>query len=552
MGSTNKVQLMAFGGIPVHPSGVETGDRRGPNTRRFAVALVAAIFACGLAGSLSGTASAAPAKKKCPKGKVALVQDGKRTCAAAARFRQRATPPPSPRATLVEQLLSGGPVPLRMKNGKPARPAPPKALVSAVSKQYLTGEAQLVASLRAALAKTGNARSHELGFTGSTITKSADGTSATGSIGFGGSEAGHAISGSIQISADVSGRLDVGFDATVADPTGATKSTGFTSRDILKRGQECPTADGRLRADGGSDASSRSGETFGSKQVKLGGVRTSTTSSSKSTAQVQFGPNGKAKPFTFSVSTSLDSARSAQVLAFFSSRTRAVGSGTMTGTLDPATGKVSGATVTISARTSGHEQGTASADAAIRAQMEKALNDEVGRLLEKTRNAEKNCGGPYKVILALKTDSQFATHSASGIMNATLVATKSAPGVFKGSLPASYQNLVFTSKSDCAYINPVAGSSTFDVTITVGEDGSLRVVWSPGAGSTTTASVQCPGDPPATIPGQPGPTLLMPTPTEFELPNVGGQRAISGGFQSGGDGWTHSGTITVKRASATP
>ena len=197
------------------------------------------------------------------------------------------------------------------------------------------------------------------------------------------------VSGSVQMGGNVSGRFDVGFDLTVADPTGATKTTGLTARDILKRSQECPAADGKLTATSGHDVSARTGETFGSKKVKLGTIRESTTSSAKSSAKVQFGADGKAQPFTFTVSASYDSARSAQVLAFFSSRTRAVGTGTMTGTLDPATGQVSGATVTTSARTSGHEQGKASADAAMRVLMETLLKEELGRLLDKIRDAEK-------------------------------------------------------------------------------------------------------------------------------------------------------------------
>ena len=90
----------------------------------------------------------------------------------------------------------------------------------------------------------------------------------------------------------------------------------------------------------------------------------------------------------------------------------------------------------------------------------------------------------------------------------------------------------------------------------MGADGFLQVKWSAGDGSAdalvTTATVQCPGDPdrPPPVPGQPGPRLLAPTPTEFGLVNAGGQRFIGGGFEEGGDGWTHDGTITVKRVTS--
>jgi hypothetical protein len=507
-----------------------------------------------LAASLVGGPSSAAPPKKCPKGKVARVTDGKRACVPAARFRQRATPPPSATASLVQQTIAGGPITLRLKNGKPARPPLPKAVVNAVSRQYVAGEAQLITSVQEALTRTPNARSHELALTGATVSKSADGTSATGTIGFGGSASGHVISGKIEIGANASGQLNLGFDLTVADPTGATKSTGLTARDILKRGQECPGADGNLPVKGGHDVSSRSGETFGSKRVHLGTVRETTTSAATSGAQVKFGPDGKAQPFAFTVSATYDSSRSAQVLAFFSGRTRAVGSGTMTGTLDPATGKVSGATVTTNARTSGYGKGQAAADAEVRALMEKALNEEAGRLLKKVREAEKNCGGPYEVTLSLKTDSTFATHTASGTLNAKLTATKSTPGEFKGSVPVAYENVTYASTLGCTYHTIVGTGATFEATITVDPDGSLKVKWSAGDGSaglSTSATIQCPPSPPdpppPPIPGQPGPRLMMPAPTEFALPLTGGERAIGGGFQGGSDGWTHSGTITVKR-----
>ena len=60
-----------------------------------------------------------------------------------------------------------------------------------------------------------------------------------------------------------------------------------------------------------------------------------------------------------------------------------------------------------------------------------------------------------------------------------------------------------------------------------------------------TASVVCPDAP--VIPGQPGPSLVNPLPTTFEMPVAGGQQAISGGVLSGGQGFAHSGTITIAR-----
>ena len=80
--------------------------------------------------------------------------------------------------------------------------------------------------------------------------------------------------------------------------------------------------------------------------------------------------------------------------------------------------------------------------------------------------------------------------------------------------------------------------------------GRLRVTWDPeasGGPPTGTATVTCPTMPPVPVPGFPGPSLVNPAPASFELPVDGGPQAISGGIQSGSQGWTHSGTLIVTR-----
>ncbi len=521
--------------------------------RRVTFVLLVTALVAGL--SAGSVVPADGAVKKCPKGKVTRVVNGKRTCASPARFRQRATPPPSAAAAQVRQVLAGGATELRLRNGRLAKPPLPASVVNAVSRQYLEAEAQLVAALQNALARKTAARPHELGVTGGTVTTAPDGLSATATVGFGGDAGGHAVSGKLEFTGKASGRLDVGFDLTVADPSGATKTTGLTARDIMSRSQACPDATGKLPITRNGDATARTGETFGSKRVHLGTVREATTSTAKSRAQVTFGPDGKAKPFTFTTTVSYDSARTAQVLAFFSRRTRVVGTGTMTGTLDPATGKVTGATVTTTARATGFDTAQAAANADARALMERLLNEEVGRLLDDVRTAEKDCTGPFQVTLAAKTDAQFATHSASGSLNATLLATKNAAGQFTGSVPIAYEGVTFASTIGCAYHTILSPAATFDATITIGTDGFLTVKWNVGDGSAgsmaTSATVQCPpvfpDPPPPPVPGQPGPQMILPAPIEFGLVGSGGERAIGGGFQDGGSGWTHTGTITVKR-----
>ena len=167
------------------------------------------------------------------------------------------------------------------------------------------------------------------------------------------------------------------------------------------------------------------------------------------------------------------------------------------------------------------------------------------------RLLDQICGGSYDINAALHTDGTFATHSASGALNATLTANgtaarKAPPRSFVGATAAGYQDVTFTSKiSPCTYTNdPVApGSLAFDLSITPA--GRLHVSWGGSTSLQATAGVLCPDAPP--IPGQAGPSLIAPSPIDFELPVNGGRQAVGGGFVSAGDGWIHPGTITIKR-----
>ena len=167
------------------------------------------------------------------------------------------------------------------------------------------------------------------------------------------------------------------------------------------------------------------------------------------------------------------------------------------------------------------------------------------------RLLDQICGGSYDINVALRTDATFATHDASGTLNATLTANgsptaKAPPSVFTGTTTASYQNVIFISKiSPCTYANDptVPGNLSFDLAIT--QAGRLHVSWAGSATLDAKASVLCPETSP--IAGQVGPSLLAPSPIAFELPVDGGQQAVAGGFTAGGDGLVHSGTITITR-----
>lgn len=165
------------------------------------------------------------------------------------------------------------------------------------------------------------------------------------------------------------------------------------------------------------------------------------------------------------------------------------------------------------------------------------------------RLVDQMCGGTYDINVALHTDAAFATHTASGALNATLTARGTGTGTapptaFVATTAAGYEGVTFRSTMGCAYVDILTppGILSFDLSIT--SAGRLRVAWDGTAALQATASVLCPDSP--AIPGQVGPSLIGPTPIAFELPVDGGQQPVAGGL-SGGDGWVHSGIITIAR-----
>ena len=166
------------------------------------------------------------------------------------------------------------------------------------------------------------------------------------------------------------------------------------------------------------------------------------------------------------------------------------------------------------------------------------------------------CSGRYDVALALRTDSTFVSHIASGTVSAVLTATgtRSASGApptrFTGSGPLGYENLSFIPSNECALSSPVGHPGSWSVVLEVTAAARVRVTWDPeasGGPPRGTATITCPGIPPVPVPGTAGPILVAPAPMTFELPVEGGQRTIAGGIQGGSQGWAHSGTITVTR-----
>jgi hypothetical protein len=167
------------------------------------------------------------------------------------------------------------------------------------------------------------------------------------------------------------------------------------------------------------------------------------------------------------------------------------------------------------------------------------------------RAEKETCG--YTASLSVNGQGIFATHEGSGRLAVGVTTASAGAGRWTGTSPAAWESLVFTSKIDCPYVSPVSGG-TFTVDLALTDAGRLQVTWTTDAGGgMATASVDCPpqdGDPPydpPPIPGQPGPSLVGAGPTSFELPAEGGSQPITGGVQSGGQGFFNDGVLTVTR-----
>ncbi|MEI2702967.1 MAG: hypothetical protein V9E83_11270 [Baekduia sp.] len=169
----------------------------------------------------------------------------------------------------------------------------------------------------------------------------------------------------------------------------------------------------------------------------------------------------------------------------------------------------------------------------------KDLNEELCKLTD-----------TYEVTLHLDGAATFATHSGGGTLDAKLTVKRAGKKsrIYRGSGTLGWSGTSYASKlAGCSYISPLEPSAPWAVTITNVGDGSILVEWTHEPGDLATSSVLCPDDPtPPPIPGQPGPSLIQTTPESFQLPVAGGVQAMGGGFSQGGDGWTNSGTMTVR------
>ena len=164
--------------------------------------------------------------------------------------------------------------------------------------------------------------------------------------------------------------------------------------------------------------------------------------------------------------------------------------------------------------------------------------------------------GECRLEVFLKVDGRVETVEYTGRgrvdLSFMLQPAGPAPGAapdgrhWTGTAPVEWKDMTFAPKGDCTAHSPVSDGA-IAVTVQLVPSGALLVDWSTVNGARATVSVTCPGDPPTTASGLPGPFLLGALPTTFELPFGGGSQAITGGVDANPDGTFNDGTLTVAR-----
>jgi hypothetical protein len=158
----------------------------------------------------------------------------------------------------------------------------------------------------------------------------------------------------------------------------------------------------------------------------------------------------------------------------------------------------------------------------------------------------------YRVTLDVAGEGRFATHTSRGAVQQVLLARRNGPGqkVWTDTGPLQWTGVTFASTTECTYVAPVIPAISWSVTIRDAGHGRLQVTWTRSGNDSTTASVDCPGDPfdPPPIPGQPGVALINTGPGSFQVPYAGGTQPLSGVVADGGDGFFNTGSITVRPA----
>lgn len=169
---------------------------------------------------------------------------------------------------------------------------------------------------------------------------------------------------------------------------------------------------------------------------------------------------------------------------------------------------------------------------------------------------ERVCRRPsaYELTLEARGVADFATHRSTGTARSTLTALRSGgepgkqPTAWNGIATYLWGELSVSSKTDCYYTGGDAPAVPWNAAITIQGEDSIKVDWAPSGGDFPTFTVNCPqsNGGVASVPGQPGPSLVGVTPGAFTLPVLGGTVQLGGGISNSAGGWSVTGTLVVK------
>lgn len=461
-----------------------------------------AVLACALgaiAVAAGAAAPATPAAAKCPATKASATLNGARSCAPLARVRPTAAPPT--RAAGVAAFALGYPIPLRQKGGGVVTGAATPRRSAKAIRTFADAEAVVDAAIVAARAKK-QAEKREHGGTTTSLSTNGDG-SMTGRLS---QSAGTGDGGTVTVNLGITARkgsdddpasFDLDLSATVVAKDGSQLLGGIRARNITgSKIPDCPTATGALPLKSRIGVTTTSGETFGSKRVNLGGVRQGTAVDLSVKADASLGPDARLKPFPVTATASLDYSRSATVLALFGSRSRAVGSTTLTGIVDPVTGQISGASITTKVRAGGFVGATdAEAADSFRPVLEKLARDDVGRALKWLKEAETNArtGKCTRLAFVPASPATLATNASTSVQAQlfTVEGNTAVPSARWAAVPVK------------GGVSPtsLAGGSAFDMTVrgaaTGPETARINVKAVSPAGISEGTWIATPGMPPS-------------------------------------------------------
>lgn len=400
----------------------------------------AAVLTVVAVGVLAGAGDAPAAKRKakpCAAGKIAQTVNGKRRCVPASRFRVRATTPES-EATGVARRMLARIAPVRARRPRQA----PRPIPAALQRLAVTGfaafEQQLLALARGPGASSAAAnrvtstagrsalpapRARAAADAAPTVSTNGDGSvTARGSKTF--TSGGSSLKLDLGVTAQRDGTwgLDVGFTYDDAQNQGTNTTLRFAMKQLGDPNPSCPSPTGVVKLGDVYSGTVNKEERYGSDRVKLGTIRWAAKLDSKVTATAQMSTDATLQPFAFTISSTYEFNYGLQGLAFFRRQASAKATASMSGTIDPATGTITGGEVTSTTQArDDNAEGVAGLRTTAQSAAEKSVREASARMLREAKRVEEAARSGACTRLVLTPPSASLDPGASTSVGARLV-----------------------------------------------------------------------------------------------------------------------------------